>query len=194
MLKLKASYSKLITKKWQIPQTRPKKTPLVYLKCSSGSYTAGHWQLPIRPNGFRQFITNTDRESMICMVSLPHVPSPTGQNQTGGKDQITDNMHRGLLCHGEANSRLQLCNFILTTVSERMSHVSPEWGKEIINCLEAASHKIGRWTQNDLMSSILPCTREDQRVFPQDLSQTVVQPCLCGNVQDHQDTMAKPFL
>lgn len=40
----------------------------------------------------------TDRKNMINMVSVPHVPSPTGQNQIGGREQMTDNTHNGLLC------------------------------------------------------------------------------------------------
>ena len=43
---------------------------------------------------------------------------------------------------------------------------------------------------------ILPCTSEVHTPFPQDLSLTVVEPCLCGlcgYVQDHQGAMQEPF-
>lgn len=119
-------------------------------------------------------------------------PSSTTQNWRKGP---SDKQHAQYgCCYWGVNSRLQLCNFRLSA-EQRMCYVLPEWGKGTIN-LGAASHKIGKWLRNYLVSSILSCTTEDYRPFLQNLNQTVVEPCrcgFCGDVHDHQDTMAEPF-
>lgn len=39
----------------------------------------------------------------------------------------------------------------------------------------------------------LPCSREDHRPFSHGMCQTVVEPCLCRDVQDDQNVMVKLF-
>lgn len=50
------------------------------------------------------------------------------------------------------------------------------------NGLEIAPHSID-----------LPCSREDHRSFCHGMCQTVVEPCLCRDVQDDQNATVKLF-
>lgn len=175
-----------------------KNIPFVYIKWSSSPYTSARWQLPERPNGFRWFITNTDREGISAWYQLPMSLVLQEKPKLEGLNERQHTQWVALLLR--VNSRLQLCHFIVTTVPEGKSHASPKWKWEKISCLEAASCKIERWIINGLVTaphkSILPCTKEDHRVFPQDLRQIVVEPCLCGlcgKMQDHQGATAEPF-
>ena len=102
----------------------------------------------------RQFIAN--RESIVGTLSVPHVSSPTGHNQTGGRDQVTDHRHSGPpVLETSILAWIAALHFYAHSYTW-MSNV-PKWEKKIIN-----SHEIGRWIRNDLTSSVsVPCTGEE---------------------------------
>lgn len=92
----------------------------------------------------------------IIMVSAPHVPSPTGWHWIGGATwQMTWAV--GHCCRG-AKSKLQPSS-LYCSYTERdcvrdggKLYALPEPERQMRNCFMVASHRIGRWIRNGLVT------------------------------------------
>lgn len=98
----------------------------------------------VSPNGHRQLITYIGSKTRSSWCRHSHVPSPTGWHGLGGaRWQMTWTVGH---CCGGANSKLQphpLCRTYTEGDCVRdggKPYASPEPGRQMRNCLMAASH------------------------------------------------------